>query len=161
MLTRRRFTYTLMGLVTITPRRSGAASPADPNVAAPGVSLEGPLNREVFRALVREEFSLLLANRPATTLRLLRVEDDAARPGGGQFMVVFQGAPELNLAEGSYRVAHATAGTALLYLRPRGRDDRYSYYEAPFNLLPENAPVTAPPVRERRRLERPLYTPGR
>ena len=159
MFTRRRFTYTVIGLVLLGPGRSARANAADSNVTS-GVSLEGPLSRDVFRALVRQEFSLLLTNRPAT-LVLLRVDDDAARPDSGQFIVVFQGAPDLVLKDGTYRVTHATAGTTLLYLRPRGRDDRYSYYEAPFNLLPENAGVTTapPPVREPRRFERPLYTP--
>lgn len=159
MLTRRQCTYTLMGLAMLGSGRSTRANAADPNVTTNGVSLEGPLSRDVFRALVRQEFSVLLVNRPAT-LVLLRVDDDAARPDGRQFIVVFQGSPDLKLAEGTYRVSHVTAGTTLLYLRPKGRDDRYSYYEAPFNLLPENADGTAPPpARPLRRFEQPLYTP--
>ena len=159
MLTRRRFACTLMGFVILGSARSTLAIAADPTVSSGGVSLEGPLSRDVFRALVREEFSLLLVNRPAT-LVLLRVDDDAARPGSGQFLVVFQGSRHLQLAEGTYRVTHATAGTTLLYLRPNGRDDRQSYYEATFNVLPENAPVMEPPpARERLRFQRPLYTP--
>jgi hypothetical protein len=159
MLTRRRFTYTLMGLVMLGSSRSTGADPANPSAASDGVSLEGPLSRDVFRKLVRQEFSVLLANRPAT-LVLLRVEDDPARPGGNQFIVVFQGSPDLKLTEGTYRITHVTAGTTLLYLRPQGRDDRYSYYEAPFNLLPENAgAMPPPPIRAPRRFEQPLYTP--
>ena len=46
-----------------------------------------------------------------------------------------------------------------MYLRPKGRDDRFAYYEAAFNLLPENAVTVPPPVRDHRRFERPLYTP--
>jgi uncharacterized protein DUF6916 len=159
MLTRRQLTYTLMGLAMLGSGRSTRANAADPNVTANSVSLEGPLSRDVFRALVGQEFSLLLIHRP-TTLVLLRVDDDDARPGGGQFVVVFQGAPELVLKDGTYRVTHTTAGTTLLYLRPKKSDDRFSYYEAGFNLLPENAGVTdPPPARSLRRLERPLYTP--
>ena len=148
MLTRRQLTYMLMGLVVLASTRSTGANPGDQNVTSAGVSLEGPLSRDVFRALVGEKFSLLLDNR-AATLVLLKVED-AARPDDHQFV------------SGTYRVAHAIAGTTLIYLRPRGRDDRYNYYEAPFNLLPENAPVTGPPpVRQPRRFERPLYEPRR
>jgi hypothetical protein len=158
MLTRRRFTYTLMGLAMLASGRSTRANAADPN-ALNGVSLEGPLSRDVFRALVLQEFSLLLTNRPAT-LVLLSVHDDAARPDSGQFIVVFQGPPDLVLQDGTYRVTHATAGTTLLYLRPKKRDDRFSYFEAPFNVLPENANVPGPPPgRSLRRFEQPLYTP--
>ena len=159
MLSRRRFTSTLTGFVLLGLSRSTGANPADSKVASDGVSLEGPLSRDVFRALVREEFSVLLANRTAT-LVLLRV-DDGARPDDRQFSVVFQGSLDLKLAEGTYRVTHATAGTTLLYLRPKGHDDRYSYYEAPFNLVPENAGVSPPPGRQLRRFERPLYEPRR
>ena len=159
MFTRRRFTYTLMGLVMLGSSRLTGPNPADPNVTADGVSLEGLLSRDVFRVHIREEFSLLLANR-AATLALLRV-DDGARPGDRQFSVVFQGSLDLKLAEGTYRVTHATAGTTLLYLRPKGHDDRYSYYEAPFNLVPENAGVSPPQGRQLRRFERPLYEPRR
>ena len=64
------------------------------------------------------------------------------------------------LTDGTYRVTHATAGTTLLYLRPKKRDDRFSYFEAPFNVLPENANVPGPPPgRALRRFEQPLYTP--
>ena len=157
MLTRRRFTYALMSLVAAASRSSGANA-ADPKATAQGVSLEGALSRDVFRALVGQEFSLLLANR-AATLVLLRV-DDAARPDGSQFSVVFQGPPDLKVLEGTYGVTHVTAGTTLLYLRPTGRDGRYNYYEAPFNVPPDSAPAT-PPTRQPRRFERPLYEPRR
>ena len=162
MLTRRRFTYTLMGLALLGSGRSTRASAADANVTAKGVSLEGPLSRDVFRALVGQEFSLLLTNRPAT-LVLLRVDDDSARPDSGQFIVVFRGASDLkvvNVLEGTYRITHATAGTTELYLRPKGGDDRYVYFEAPFNVPPDNA-GSPPPVRQPRRFERPLYEPRR
>ena len=158
MLTRRRFTYALMSLVA-TASRSIGANAADPKATSHSVSLEGALSRDVFRALVGQEFSLLLANR-AATLVLLRIDDDAARPDGSQFSVVFQGPPDLNVLEGTYGVTHVTAGTTLLYLRPKGRDGRSSYYEAPFNLLPDSAPATAP-TRQPRRFERPLYEPRR
>ena len=158
MLTRRRFTFTLMGLALLGSGRSTRANAADPNVTANGVSLEGPLSRDVFRALVGQEFSLLLTNRPAA-LVLLSVDDDAARPDSGQFILVFQGPPDLVLTDGTYRITHATAGTTLLYLRPKKREGRFSYFEAPFNVLPENANVPPPPGRALRRFEQPLYTP--
>ena len=157
MLTRRRFTHALLGLVAAVSRSTGVNA-ADPKAVANGVSLEGAPSQEVFRALVGQEFSLLLANR-AATLVLLRVED-AARSDGSQFSVVFQGPPDLSVLEGTYGVTHVTAGTTLLYLRPKGRDGRYSYYEAPFNVLPDSVPVTAP-TRQPRRWERPLYEPRR
>jgi hypothetical protein len=158
VLTRRRFTCALIGLVAAAFRSTGANA-ADPKPGSQGVSLEGALSRDVFRALVGQEFSLLLANR-AATLVLVRVDEDAARPDGTQFNVVFQGAADLKVLEGTYGVTHATAGTTLLYLRPTGRDGRYTYYEAPFNVPPDTAPATAP-TRQPRRYERPLYEPRR
>lgn len=159
MLARRQLTYILMGLAIFGAVRSTDATPADPKGASGAVSLEEPVTRDVFRALVREPFSLLLDNR-AATLILLRVDDHVADPGIIQFTVVFQGPGDLRLSDGTYRVTHATAGTTMLYLRPKGRDDRYTYYEAPFSLLSENALVTEPPpVRDLRRFEQPLYTP--
>ena len=152
MLTRRRFTRTVLGLITLASGRPSGANPAG--------GLEGPLTRDTFRALEGQEVSLLLPNRPATPL-LLRVED-AARADGSQFTVVFQGSPELKLAEGTYRITHATAGTTDVYLRPKGRDDRYSYFEAPFNVPPDKAGVIdTAPGRQLRRFERPLYEPQR
>lgn len=158
MLTRRRFTYILMSLALLGSGRSTRANAADSNVTENGVSLEGPLSRDVFRALVGQQFSLLLTHRPITLI-LRRVVDDPARPESGQFVVVFQGAPDLVLKDGTYRVTHATAGTTLLYLRPTKSDDRFSYFEAPFNVLPENTNVPPPPGRALRRFEQPLYTP--
>ena len=144
MLTRRQLTYILMSLVVLASTRSTGANPGDPHVTSGGVSLEGPLSRDVFRALVGEKFSLLLDNR-AATLVLLKVED-AARPDDHQFIVVFQGPRELNLLDGTYRVAHATAGTTLIYLRPRGRDDRYNYYEAPGSSPSSSGPAIRAPA---------------
>jgi uncharacterized protein DUF6916 len=155
LLTRRRFGFILAGLVVLRARRSSAQASRG-SKGAGSVSLEGPLSQDVFRALVGEEFSLLV-NRPAA-LTLTRVDDDPKRPDGGQFTVTFRGAPDLVLGEGTYRVTHATAGTTELHLRPRASKDQYTYYEAAFNLLPPNAAAPAP-VREMRRFERPLYEP--
>jgi hypothetical protein len=156
MLTRRRFGFILTGLVVLRARGSSAQNSGGTS-AAGAVSLEGPLSRDVFRALVGQEFSVLLVNRTAT-LTLARVDEDPKRPDGGQFTVTFRGAPNLVLRDGTYRVTHATAGTTGLYLRPRASNDQYSYYEAAFNLLPANA-ATPAPVREMRKFERPLYEP--
>jgi len=134
MLTRRQFAYTLTGLIVLGSSRSTGAIAADPRVTSGGVSLNGPLSRDVFRALVREPFSVSLDNRAAKLL-LLRVDDDAAHPNSEQFTLGFQGPRDLSLLDGTYRVTHVTAGTTLLYLQPTVRDARYSYYEAPFNLL--------------------------
>ena len=155
MLTRRRFTCTLAGLVLLGGAGSAGANPADPKAG----SLEGPLSRDVFRGLVREEFSVLLANS-AATLVLVRVDDDPRSPDGRQFVVVFEGSADLKLGEGTYRVTHATAGTTDLYLRPRPPASGHSYYEAPFNLLPPNVEIPAP-ARSLKRYERPLYEPPR
>ena len=134
MLTRRQFACTLTGLIVLGSSRSTGAIAVDPRVTAGGVSLQGPLSRDVFRALVREPFSVLLDNR-AATVRLFRVDDDVAHPNSEQFTLGFQGPRDLQLLEGTYRVTHVTAGTTLLYLQPTGRDARHSYYEAPFSLL--------------------------
>lgn len=159
MLTRRRFTGALLGFVLLGSDRPAGAAAADAAAGSTAASLEGPLSQAVFRALVKEPFSVLLANRPPSTLVLLRI-DGTARPDGNQFTVVFQGPADLRLFAGTYRVTHATAGTTQLFLRPRTGEGPYTYYEAPFNLAPENAPVTEPPPeRSLRRYERPLYSP--
>lgn len=158
MLTRRRFACTLAGLVWVAAAGSSGAAPGDPK-AADRVSLEGALSRDVFRALVHEEFSVMVANRAAATLILVRVDDDPKRPDGGQFTVTFRAAPDLVLGAGTYRITHATAGTTDLYLRPVASNDRDTYYEAAFSLVPPNA-ATPPPVRQLRRFERPLYEPA-
>jgi hypothetical protein len=150
MLTRRRFAHGLMGLVVLAFNRSTGAIAAadDTRVTAADASLEGSPSREAFRALVREEFSLLLDNRSAS-LVLLRVED-GSRPGGEQFTVVFQGPRELVLLDGVYRIAHATAGTTEVFLQPAGHDNRYNFYKALFNLSRDRVPL-APPTRDRGR----------
>ena len=147
MLDRRRFGYTLMSLIAFGSGRWTAA----PAAAAGGVSLQGPLTRGVFLALLKERFSLLLDNR-AAELFLLRVDDDAAHSGSDQFTVVFQGPRDLALLDGVYRITHSTAGTTEVFLQPAGHDDRSTYYKAPFNLLRPRARVpTAPPQRDRGR----------
>jgi hypothetical protein len=158
---RRPFASALVGVILLLASKGSAiAAPADAKPAAPEGALEGRLSRTVFRALEGQDFSLLVTNRPPTTLRLLRV-DDAGRGDGSQFSVVFQGPADLVMLEGTYRVTHATAGTMDVYLRPKGRDQRFSYYEAPFNVLPENVEkASPPPVREPRKYERPLYEPA-
>lgn len=138
---------------------SAGANADGPKTGPDRVTLEGPLSRDVFRALVREEFSVLLTNR-AATLVLVRVDDVGAAPDGRQFVVVFEGGPDLRLGEGTYRVTHATAGTTDLYLRPKAPANGHTYYEAPFSLLPPG--VEAPvPARSLKRYERPLYEPPR
>jgi hypothetical protein len=155
MLSRRQFARVLSGVLVLGWAGGTAAHAAD---GRPAASLEGPLTLEVFRALVGEEFSVLLSNR-AATLVLVRV-DDAGRPNSGQFVAVFEGGRDLALGDGTYRVTHATAGTTMLYLRPGGSHDGHSLYEAPFNVLPDNASVpNSAPVRQMRRFEQPLYTP--
>jgi uncharacterized protein DUF6916 len=130
MLDRRRFVYTLAGLVAFGSGRWTAATAA----TAGGVSLEGPLTREVFLALLKEPFSLLLDNR-TEELFLLRIDDHDARRGSEQFTVVFQAPRELIVLEGTYRIAHVTAGTTHVFLQPAGHDDRSTYCQASFNLL--------------------------
>lgn len=142
MLDRRRFTYTLVGIIAFGSGQWTSATAAGPA----RVSLEGPLSREVFRALEREPFSLLLANR-VEGLFLLSVDDDDGDPGSDQFTLRFQGPRELILLDGVYRITHITAGTTEVFLQPSGRDQRYSYYHASFNLLHTGVPL-APPERQ-------------
>jgi hypothetical protein len=160
---RRLFASALAGAVFLLVSTGAAiGAPADAKPAATEGALEGRLSRTVFRALEGQDFSLLVTNRPPTMLRLLRV-DDTGRGDGSQFSVMFEGPADLVMLEGTYRLTHVTAGTADLYLRPKGRDQRFSYYEAPFNVLPESAEKNyPPPVRAPRKYERPLYErPGR
>jgi hypothetical protein len=146
MLNRRRFTYTLMGLIAFGSGRWSASA-----ATAAGVSLEGPLTREVFLALLKEPFSLLLDHR-AAGLFLLRIDDNDAHPDGEQFTVVFQAPRQLIVLDGAYLISHLTAGTTLVFLQPAGHDDRYNYYKAPFNLGRERAGVQVPrPQRDRGR----------
>ncbi|HMH52904.1 MAG TPA: hypothetical protein VK548_21885 [Candidatus Acidoferrum sp.] len=98
------------------------------------MSLEGLLTREVFLALVKEPFGLLLDNRTAG-LFLLKLEDEDAQPGSEQFTLTFQAPRELILLDGTYRISHVTAGTTDVFLQPAGHDDRSSYCKASFNLL--------------------------
>ena len=151
MLTRRRFTYTLTGLVVLGSHRSTCVMAADDEskVPAAGVSMDGPPSRDTFRSLVNQEFSLLLDNR-AASLSLVRVEDDVARGDGEQFTVTFRGPSGLVLQEGVYRLAHTTAGTTELFLQPAGNDPRYNYYKASFNRTRDRIPVP-PPTRDRGR----------
>jgi hypothetical protein len=134
MLDRRRFVYTLAGLMAFGSGRWTAATAA----TAGGVSLEGPLTREVFLALLKEPFSLLLDNR-AAELFLLRIDDDGARTGSEQFTVVFQAPREPIVLDGTYLISHRTAGTTPVFLQPAGHDDRSNYYQAAFNLLRKGA----------------------
>ena len=134
MLNRRRFVYTLAGFMALGSGRWTAATAATTG----GVSLEGPLTREVFLALLKEPFSLWLDHR-AARLVLLRTDDDSDRPGSEQFTVVFQAPRELRLLDGTYRISHVTAGTTDVFLQPAGHDDRSSYCKASFNLLRRGA----------------------
>ena len=138
MLDRRRFVYTLASLIAVGSGRWTAATVA----TAGGVSLEGPLTREVFLALLKEPFSLLLDNR-AAELFLLRIDDNDARGGSEQFTVVFQAPRELIVSDRTYLISHCTAGTTHVFLQPAGHDDRSSYYKAAFNLLRKGAGVQA------------------
>ncbi len=138
MLDRRRFVYTVAaGCIVLGSGRWTAATSA-------GVSLEGPLTREVFLALLKEPFSLLLDNRSAE-LFLVRIDDDGANRDSDQFTVVFQASRELILLDGTYLISHITAGTTLVFLQPAGHDDRSNYYKASFNLLREGTGVRVPP----------------
>jgi hypothetical protein len=130
MLDRRRFVYTLAGLIAF---GSGGWMTATAATAG-GVSLEGPLTREVFLALLKEPFSLLLDNR-ATELFLLKVDDDGITRDSDEFTVVFQAPRQLMLIDGTYVISHRAAGTTHVFLQPAGHDDHHNYYKAPFNLL--------------------------
>ena len=143
MLNRRRFVYTLGGFIVLGAGQWRAATAA-------GVSLEGPQSWEVWAALVKDTFSLLLDNR-SEELFLLRVDDNGAKPGSEQFTVTFTARRELILLDGTYRIAHATAGTTEVFLQPVGNDQSYNYYRASFNILRDPAGVQAPPRRDRGR----------
>ena len=136
MLNRRRFVYTMAGGIALGSGRWRSATAA-------GVSLEGPLTRDVFDALVRDRFSLLLGNR-AATLYLVRI-DDGPRGEQDQFTLVFEAPHDLVLLDGVYRIAHSTAGTTELFLQPAGHNNRYNYYKAAFNLLQRAGDAPAPP----------------
>jgi hypothetical protein len=138
MLDRRRFVYTLAGVIAFGSGRWTAATAA----TAGGVSLEGPLTREMFLALLKEPFSLWL-DQHAADLVLLRIDDDSDHPGSDQFTVVFQAPRELLLLDGTYRISHVTAGTTDVFLQPAGHDDRSNYCKASFNLLRKGAGVHA------------------
>jgi hypothetical protein len=136
MLTRRRFASTVISLIAFGSGRWATASAAQSN----RVSLDGPLTREVFLALLKDPFSLLLDNRAAEVV-LVRVEDDGVRADSEQFTLLFEGPSDLLLLDGTYRIAHRTAGTTDVFLQPAGGDARHRYYKAQFNLLKENAGV--------------------
>jgi hypothetical protein len=144
MLDRRRFVYTLLGLIAFGAGRWTATA-----AVAAGASLEGPLSREVFLALLKEPFSLLLDNR-ASELILLRIDDDSHGPGSEQFTVVFQAPRKLVLLDGTYLISHITAGTTHVFLQPAGHDNRSNYYKATFNLLREGAGLQVPPPKRDR-----------
>ena len=137
-LDRRRFVSTLAGFMAFGAGRWTSATAATTG----GVSLEGPLTREVFLALLKEPFSLWLDHR-AADLVLLRIDDDGDRPASEQFTVVFQTPRELPLLDGTYRISHVTAGTTQVFLQPAGHDDRSGYRKASFNLLRTGAGVHA------------------
>ena len=148
MLNRRRFVYTMAGSIAFGSGRWRSATAA-------GVSLEGPLTRDVFAALVRDTFSLLLDNRTAGLI-LLKLEDDDIYPDREQFTVVFQAPRELILLDGTYLISHIAAGTTQVFLQPAGHDDRYYYYyKAPFNLLRKGAGVQVPPPQRDRARQAP------
>jgi uncharacterized protein DUF6916 len=134
MLDRRRFVYSLAGLVALGSGWWTAATAA----TAGGVSLEGPLTRAVFLALLKDPFSLLL-DHGAAELVLLRIDDHDARPDSEQFTVVFQAPREPIVLDGTYLISHRTAGTTPVFLQPAGHDDRSNYYQAAFNLLRKGA----------------------
>jgi Domain of unknown function (DUF6916) len=131
MVNRRQVVGGLVSLVVI-GSRSWSADAAPPK---PGrVSLSGRLSKSVFRALRGETFATS-GGDAKVSIQLLLVEDGPFSTDTEQFTVVFRGPHTPTLEEGSYTIRHRTAGSTTLFLRPTGSDARYSYYEAPFNLL--------------------------
>ena len=108
MLNRRRFVYTLAGLIAFGSGRSTAATAA----TAGGVSLEGLLTIQP------------LARQPGGEALLAQNRRQRCRPDSEQFTVVFQAPRELILLDGTYRITHVTAGTTDVFLQPAGHDDR-------------------------------------
>lgn len=134
MLKRRQFLTGLISLGILGAGERAKADAAEPRGMSGKVSLQGTLSKDVFLALVLERFSVLVADRNVTIV-LLKVDDDDVHSQTEQFTVLFRGARDLNLGEGTYTITHRTAGTTRLFLQPAGHDGHYSYDKALFNLL--------------------------
>ncbi len=132
MLNRRQVVGGLVSLAVLGSRswRANAAQ----TERKPRVTLQGRLSKAVFLALLGETFAVSTGN-DTVSIQLIQIDDGLPSAVTEQFSLVFRGPRDPALPEGPYTVRHRTAGSTTLFLQLSGYEDRYSYYEAPFNLL--------------------------
>jgi len=133
MLNRRQVVGGLVSLAVLGPR-SWTADAARSRPTSGRVTLEGKLSKAVFLALLGDTFTVSSGN-DTVSIQLIQIDDGLFSVVAEQFSLVFRGPDDPALPEGSYTVSHRMAGSTTLFLQLSGYDNRYSYYEAPFNLL--------------------------
>ena len=112
---------------------------------APGVALGAPrpylahrrLNFSSFASLVGTRFRAFPDGAPPMSLVLVKAEALPTTPGGECFSLLFQGAGEATLEQGTYRFAHTRLGQFDMFVVPKPADDQGPYLEAVFNRLAE------------------------
>lgn len=132
MLNRRQVVGGLVSLAVLGPR-SFAVDAAQRRKPGRG-TLQGQLSKAVFVDLLGETFTVS-GGSDVISIQLIQIDDGLPSAATEQFSLVFRGPHDPALPEGPYTVSHRTAGSTTLFLQLSGSDNRYSYYEAPFNLL--------------------------
>jgi hypothetical protein len=91
------------------------------------------VTRDDFARHVNTPFRLPDAG--AAGLTLIDVSAVQSSPRQETFSLIFRGAGDRGLPQGTWRLDHAALGALDIFLVPVGRDERGWYYEAVFNRL--------------------------
>jgi hypothetical protein len=137
-INRRTFLRLLVGAVAAGYAGTGMSAAQSLMPWTAGVSLNGPLNYELFAALVGDTFTLSMLdpkNKYSAQLQLVEANPVFLSSENDQFYLVFQVDDSNTALNGTYRIKHATAGKMQIFLLPMGDDMGGNYCRADFNLL--------------------------
>jgi hypothetical protein len=89
------------------------------------------LKKSGFDAVIDKTFSVAAPDHPQSRLqlKLIEVKSRPAPPGFEQFSLLFQGAAEPLLSQGTYIFAHADLGELPLFIVPVGKSSTGIQYE--------------------------------
>jgi hypothetical protein len=93
------------------------------------------LNAETFSTHLNTTFRIRLTESECLDLELIEIDSARERPRQEQFSIVFRGAKEKAVAQGTYPMDHERLGSFDLFLVPVSWDDQFVYYQAVFNRL--------------------------
>jgi hypothetical protein len=93
------------------------------------------LEHHVFAGLLNTKFRVVVDSPDVVELELVEVSENKVTSHQEYFTIIFSGAPDQFLGQGTRSLQHDKMGTIDLFLVPVGKDESGIQYESVFNRI--------------------------